>query len=86
MARKPKGLSKDSRYLIRFGGTAFLLISGTLVLVLYVLPQRYVLSSGFRESGISFPTPTTPFVPVPVVRMVARSLPEVPVVIAPGPA
>jgi len=86
VARKPKGLSKDSRYLIRFGGTAFLLISGTLVLVLYVLPQRYVLSSGFRESGISFPTPTTPFVPVPVVRMVARSLPEVPAVIAPGPA
>jgi tetratricopeptide (TPR) repeat protein len=62
------------------------LISGTLVLVLFVLPQRYVLSSGFRESGVSFPTPTTPFVPVPVVRMAARDVPEPPGVIAPGPA
>jgi tetratricopeptide (TPR) repeat protein len=62
------------------------LVAGTLVLVLFVLPQRYVLSSGFRESGISFPTPATPFVPVPVVRMAARDLPQPPPVVAPGPA
>jgi len=77
--------SGGSRYLLRFALTAFLLIAGTLVLVLFVLPQRYVLSSGFRESGISMPTPATPFVPVPVVLMAARDLPEPPVVIAPGP-
>jgi len=63
--QRAKKKARDLRYLLRFGGTAFLLISGTLVLVLFVLPQRYVLSSGFRESGISFPTPETPFVPVP---------------------
>ena len=38
-----------------------LLVSGTLVLVLYVLPQRYVLSSGFREGTLALPNPTTPF-------------------------
>ena len=63
MARKARGQKGDSRYLLRFGVTAFLLIAGTLVLVLYVLPERYVLSSGFRESGMSFPQPSTPFVP-----------------------
>lgn len=76
----------DRRYLFRFGVTAFLLIAGTLVLVLYVLPERYVLDSGFRESGMSFPSPRTPFVPTPVVRMAARPLPQPPPVIRPGPA
>lgn len=92
MARNQRGQAHDSRYLLRFGITAFILISGTLVLVLYVLPERYVLSSGFRESGSTFPTPSTPFVPVPAVRMAARTLPEpppppqVPPEIQPGPA
>ncbi|MGD2045626.1 MAG: tetratricopeptide repeat protein [Gemmatimonadota bacterium] len=90
MPRQTDGRS-DPRYLFRFGVTAFLLIAGTLVLVLYVLPERYVLNSGFRESGMSFPTPATPFVPGPVVRMAARPLPAPPVptppaIIAPGPA
>jgi tetratricopeptide (TPR) repeat protein len=84
--RRASGKSTDLRYLLRFGGTALLLISGTLLLVLFVLPERYVLSSGFRESGASFPTPATPFVPVPVVFVAARDLPEPPLVIAPGPA
>ena len=86
MARRAEGASGDSRYLFRFGVTALLLISGTLVLVLFVLPQRYVLSSGFRESGMSFPIPAAPFVPVPVVLTAARVLPEPPPVIEPGPA
>jgi tetratricopeptide (TPR) repeat protein len=86
VARRARGQKGDSRYLLRFAVTAFLLIAGTLVLVLYVLPERYVLSSGFRESGMSFPQPTTPFVPVPAVRMAARDLPAVPQVIPPGPA
>lgn len=84
MPRKAEGRNRG--YLLGFGVTAGLLVAGTLVLVLYVLPERYVLDSGFRESGMSFPTPTTPFVPVPVVHMAARPLPEPEPVVAPGPA
>ena len=40
-----------------------LLVSGTLVMVLFVLPQRYVLSSGFREGSLVLPSPSTPFEP-----------------------
>jgi tetratricopeptide (TPR) repeat protein len=86
VARKPRGQKGDSRYFLRFGITAFVLIAVTLVLVLYVLPERYVLSSGFRESGLSFPQPSIPFVPVPIVRVAARDLPAPPQVIPPGPA
>jgi hypothetical protein len=41
--------AKAARYPLKFGTAASLLISGTLVLVLYVLPERYVISAGFRE-------------------------------------
>jgi predicted Zn-dependent protease len=75
-----------SRYPLRFGTAAFLLISVTLVLVLFVIPERYVLSPGFRESGMSFPAPTTPFIPVAVVSVPAPLLPALREVIAPGPA
>ena len=88
MARRARG-DRDSRYSLRFGTTAFILIAGTLVLVLYVLPERYVLRPGFRESGMSFPTPSTPFAPLPVVAVAAVVLPEPPAppaVILPGPA
>lgn len=54
----------DARYFLTFAGTAGLLISGTLVLVLYVLPQRYVLSSGFMEGSLNFPEPSVPFEPL----------------------
>jgi tetratricopeptide (TPR) repeat protein len=78
----------DSRYSLRFATTAFILIAGTLVLVLYVLPERYVLRPGFRESGMRFPNPSTPFAPLPVVPVAAFVLPEhtPPAVILPGPA
>lgn len=74
------------RYFLRFGVTALILIATTLVLVLFVLPQRYVLSSGFRESAVSFPAPSTPFAPLPVVPVAARPLPQPPPPIPPGPA
>lgn len=86
MKDRPTTVVGGARYLVRFAVTALLLISATLVLVLYVLPERYVLSSGFRESGMSFPASMTPFVPAPVVRMVARDIPQPPLVILPGPA
>jgi Flp pilus assembly protein TadD len=35
----------------------------TLFLVLVVLPRRYVLSAGLRESGVSFPSEAAPFSP-----------------------
>lgn len=54
---------RDSRYLLHFTGAAVLLLSATLVLVLFVLPQRFVLSSGFQEGTLNFPDPTTPFEP-----------------------
>lgn len=88
MARGARG-DRDSRYSVRFGTTAFLLIAGTLVLVLYVLPERYVLRPGFRESGMTFPSPSTPFAPLPLVPVAALALPAPPVppaVILPGPA
>ena len=46
-----------------------------MVLVLVVLPQRYVLSSGFRESGLSFPNPGVPFVPPDATQIAARPVP-----------
>jgi tetratricopeptide (TPR) repeat protein len=64
VARRAEPKKSDARYFLRFAGTAGLLVSGTLVLVLYVLPQRYVLSSGFREGSLNFPAPSTPFEPL----------------------
>lgn len=92
MTRGPERGKSESRYSLRFGTTAFILISGTLVLVLYVLPERYVLRPGFRESGMSFPSPTTPFAPYALISVAARPLtdlpgrPAAPAVIATGPA
>ena len=92
MARRPERGTSESRYPLRFGTAAFILISGTLVLVLFVLPQRYVLRPGFRESGVTFPNPSTPFAPSPVVPVAARIFPEPPrppgppALILPGPA
>ena len=60
--RRPARKS-DSRYFLRFAATATLLVAGTLVLVLYVLPRRYVLSSGFREGNLALPNPSIPFEP-----------------------
>jgi tetratricopeptide (TPR) repeat protein len=66
---------EDSRYFLRFAGTAMLLVSGTLVMVLFVLPQRYVLSSGFREGSLVLPSPSTPFEPTFPNRIAAIPLP-----------
>lgn len=61
MKRRPERRSNDTRYFLQFAGTAVLLLSATLVLVLFVLPQRFVLSSGFQEGSLNFPNPATPF-------------------------
>ena len=71
MPRPDRRGKSDTRYFLRFAGTATLLVSGTLVLVLYVLPQRYVLSSGFREGTLILPDPSTPFAPMNAARIAA---------------
>jgi predicted Zn-dependent protease len=89
VARRADRRGKDARYSLRFGSVALVLIAGTLVLVLFVLPERYVLRPGFRESGMSFPAASTPFAPYPVVPVAAVALPRPPgppPVIPPGPA
>lgn len=57
--------------------------------MLYVLPERYVLRPGFRESGLTFPDPSTPFAPYPAIAVAARPLPQPPdppPLVLPGPA
>ena len=63
VAKRAKGGSRPSRYYMGFGLTALILTSLTLFLVLFVLPRRYVLSAGLRESGVSFPSEAAPFSP-----------------------
>jgi len=59
--KRPGGTS--GHYYLWFGFTALTLGGLTLLLVLVVLPRRYVLNSGLRESGVNFPTTETPFTP-----------------------
>lgn len=61
VGERPAATSRS--YLVRLGSTAILLGALTLLLVLVVLPRRYVLGSGFRESGVNFPSTGAPFVP-----------------------
>jgi thioredoxin-like negative regulator of GroEL len=63
---------RDKKYFARFVASAVILVSSTLVLVLVVLPERYVLSSGFVEAGERFPVARIPFRPVAPVRIGAR--------------
>ncbi len=86
MARRAERDKSDSGYSLRFGTTAFVVSASTLVLVLFILPERYLLGPGFRESGMSFPSPSTPFALFAGVPVAARVLPEPPAVILPGPA
>jgi tetratricopeptide (TPR) repeat protein len=74
VAGRTEDRGSDLGYLLGFAATALLLVVATLALVLVVLPQRYVLSSGFRESGLAFPEARTPFVPSTAVQIPARTL------------
>ena len=88
MPRRSESRGSGLGYFFRFMATALLLVAATLVLVLVVLPQRYVLSSGFRESGLMFPESRTPFAPRPSVQVPARTLTRTVTseVVAQGPA
>lgn len=71
MATRGSRGGRRGGYVFRFIGTAALLVAGTLALVLYVLPERYVLSSGFREGALHLPNPSVPFEPAPPLRIAA---------------
>lgn len=58
----------------------------TLVLVLVVLPRRYVLHAGLREAGINFPTASPPFAPPRDLRRIAVARPVEAGPVLPGPA
>jgi tetratricopeptide (TPR) repeat protein len=78
VARRPDRRAQRAeraRYPLRFGLGALGLVGATLVLVLFVLPERYILSSGFAESGLTFPASRIPFVPVSAVRVAAPEFP-----------
>ena len=86
MARRPDARTSSPRYYVGFGLTAALLAAATLVLVLVVLPRRYVLNAGLRESGVSFPSETAPFVPPQELRTEAPPPPPPAAPVLPGPA
>jgi len=76
--RRPEGGSRPRGYVLGFGFTAFLLGAMTLIMVLVILPRRYVLNAGLRESGISFPSKAAPFIPPQEVRREAPLPPPPP--------
>ncbi|MDT8437144.1 MAG: tetratricopeptide repeat protein [Gemmatimonadota bacterium] len=80
----PAGTRWRPPYWIRFVFVTATLIAVTGLLVLVVMPRRFVLEAGFRESGMSFPTARVGFrrpEPAPLV-----SPPPPPARPAPGPA
>ena len=86
MARRPEKRRPTGGYVLGFGFTALLLGGMTLALVLVILPRRYVLSAGLRESGISFPSEAAPFAPPPELRREPPPPPPPPQPVARGPA
>lgn len=86
MARQHKPDGGSYRYYFGFTLTAVILGSLTLILVLGVLPRRYLLSAGLRESGTSFPSQSAPFSPPTETHRDAPPLPPPPPVEVGGPA
>jgi tetratricopeptide (TPR) repeat protein len=67
----PRERSPRLPYWLRFVAATAVLLGITAVLVLVVMPQRFVLEAGFRESGITFPSSRVGFrppEPAPLVR------------------
>lgn len=71
MKTRSSRADQGNAYVFKFVAVASLLIAGTLALVLYVLPERYVLSSGFREGNLNLPNPAIPFEPASPLRVAA---------------
>jgi tetratricopeptide (TPR) repeat protein len=80
VASRPES-SHATRYTLGFGATVIILTASTLLLVLVVLPRRYMLHSGLREGGLTFPAlaPVRRPVTAPVEKpMRARAVPVSP--------
>jgi len=77
---------RNPQYATGFTLTAVVLGGLTLLLVLVVLPRRYLLSAGLRESGVSFPSRVAPFHPPEEEVREAPPLPSAPLEVPPGPA
>jgi tetratricopeptide (TPR) repeat protein len=86
MVRRPDPAGGSARYFLGFTLTAVILGGMTLFLVLVVLPRRYLLSAGLRESGVSFPSRTAPFPPPKESHREAPPPPPPPPVVVRGPA
>jgi tetratricopeptide (TPR) repeat protein len=85
MPRRPERRRDTSKYLPRFLITAFSLGGMTLFIVLVILPRKYLLSQGLRESGISFPAQPTTFSPPEEFHQPAARLPRAPPPVVRGP-
>ncbi len=87
MAARAKPQKRPVRYALGFASTAVILGTLTLLLVLVVLPRRYVLHAGLRESGMSFPASAAPFTPPEeLLREVTPPTPLAPTILVRGPA
>ena len=86
MARNAERPGGPRGYFWGFGLTAFLLTGMTLILVLVVLPRRYVLRAGLRESGVSFPSEAPAFLPPEEQHRQPVPLPTPPPPVPKGPA
>jgi len=83
---RPDNGSRSAGYFLKFGFTAVILGGLTLFLVLVVLPRRFILNAGLRESGVSFPSEAAPFDPPPEVARTPPPPVRRPAAPAPGPA
>ncbi len=87
MAARARPRKKPVWYALGFTSTGVVLGALTLVLVLVVLPRRYVLHAGLRESGVSFPAAAAPFAPPDELhREVTPPPPMEPTLVVRGPA
>lgn len=87
MSPTPRRGRRRIPYWVSFAVLTLLLGGGTAAFVLGVLPRRFVLQTGLKESGVGFPSRTPEFGPerrAPLVRPAPpRPAPETP---PPGPA
>jgi len=78
--------SRSAGYFLRFGFTALVLGGLTLILVLVVLPRRFILNAGLREADWSFPSEAPPFAPPEEIVLAPPPLPSPPPEPVRGPA
>ncbi len=86
MLALPRRQTTRTPYWLRFSLILATLGATTSAFVLVVLPRRFVLNANLVESGITFPTGTTPFWPLGLRRVIPPTPLFKPEPITPGPA